>query len=121
MTLQHDRSVQIALVRQLGKGGMATVHEAIVAGRRVALKRPRPDVLERRPETRSQFEREYHTLAQLAHPNIVEVYGYGIDGEGPYYTMELLDGPGLAELVPMAWPAACAVLRDVAAALAMLH
>lgn len=100
---------------------MATVHEAIVAGRRVALKRPRADVLARRPETRALFEREYHALAQLAHPNIVEVYGYGIDADGPYYTMELLDGESLSERVPMAWPEACRILRDVAAALAMVH
>jgi tetratricopeptide (TPR) repeat protein len=121
MTDQHDSSVQIALVRQLGRGGMATVHEAIVAGRRVALKRPRADVLERRPEARSLFEREYHTLAQLAHPNIIEVYGYDIDTDGPYYTMELLEDGGLSALVPMQWPQACRVLRDVAAALAMVH
>jgi Protein kinase domain/AAA ATPase domain len=121
MTVRRDDSVDIALVRQLGKGGNATVHEAIVGGRRVALKRPRRDALERRPEARSLFEREYYTLAQLAHPNIVEVYGYGIDAEGPYYTMELLDSESLSELAPLPWPQACRILRDVAAALAMVH
>ena len=38
------------------------------------------------------FEREYHTLAQLTHPRIIEVYDYGLTDAGPYYTMELLDG-----------------------------
>ena len=41
------------------------------------------------------LEREYHTLAQLAHPRIIEVYDYGVDEHGPYYTMELLDGADL--------------------------
>src|ERR1700742_3625054 len=33
------------------------------------------------------FEREYHVLAGLAHPRIIRVFDYGIDDEGPYYTM----------------------------------
>ena len=39
--MNHDHSEQITVVRQLGKGGMATVYEAVIGGRRVALKRPR--------------------------------------------------------------------------------
>ena len=34
------------------------------------------------------FEREYHALTQLTHPHIIEVYDYGRDDHGPYYTME---------------------------------
>ena len=56
------------------------------------------------------FEREYHTLAQLAHPRIIEVYDYGIDDAGPYYTMELLDGGDLRDAL------AAAVARGVRAA-----
>lgn len=107
-------------IRLLGKGGSAVVHEAELGGRRVAIKRPRREVLERRPEARTLFEREYYTLAQLAHPNIVEVYGYGIDDEGPYYAMELL-ADDLSAQLPMDYRKACRVLRDVAAALALVH
>jgi serine/threonine protein kinase len=43
----------------------------------------------------SQFEREYHTLVQLNHPSIIEVYDYGVDQRGyPFYTMELQLGMG---------------------------
>ena len=49
------------------------------------------------------FEREYHTLVRLKHPRIIEVYDYGIDEHGPYYTMELLDGSDLRELAPLPW------------------
>jgi tetratricopeptide (TPR) repeat protein len=67
------------------------------------------------------FEREFHTLAQLAHPGIVEAYDYGIDEEGPYYTMELLTGSDLRAGVPMPAERACKLLCEVASALALVH
>jgi tetratricopeptide (TPR) repeat protein len=67
------------------------------------------------------FEREFHALAALKHPNIVEVYDYGVDSRGPHYAMELLAGNDLSGCAPMAWREACGVLRDVASALALLH
>jgi tRNA A-37 threonylcarbamoyl transferase component Bud32 len=118
--MSEQSAVSGTSLRLLGKGGSAVVHEAELGGRRVAIKRPRREVLERRPEARTLFEREYYTLAQLAHPNIVEVYGYGIDEDGPYYAMELLTEDLSAQL-PMHYREACAVLRDVAAALALVH
>jgi len=30
------------------------------------------------------FEREYHTLRQLAHPSIIEVYDYGVEGAAAF-------------------------------------
>ena len=35
--------------------------------------------------------------------------------------MELLDGQDLRELAPLPWREACALLRDVASSLALLH
>jgi hypothetical protein len=35
--------------------------------------------------TPADLEREYHTLSQLAHPHVVEVYDYGIAASGPFY------------------------------------
>ena len=48
------------------------------------------------------FEREFHALAQLSHPRVIEVYDYGVDETGPYYTMELLDGGDLRAPSPAA-------------------
>jgi len=69
------------------------------------------------------FEREYHTLAQLTHPRIIEVFDYGVDESTrtPYYTMELLDGADLKQLAPLEWKEACRLLRDIASSLALLH
>jgi len=112
------------LLGKLGQGGMAVVHEALdnVTGQRIALKRLRIlDDGRKQRRAVELFEREFHTLAQLRHPRIIEVYDYRLDDEGPYYTMELLDGGDLQQLVPADWRKACAVARDVCSALSLLH
>jgi len=96
---------------------MGIVYRALdeATGRRVALKQmggPPADPL--------RFRREFHTMRNLAHPRIVEVYDYGVDGT-PYYTLELLDGLDLGDLETLPWRFACELLRDVASALAFLH
>jgi tetratricopeptide (TPR) repeat protein/predicted Ser/Thr protein kinase len=107
----------------LGRGGMAVVYRVRDErlNKLVALKRcwSREPTKQRRYET--LLEREYHTLSQLAHPGIIEVYDYGVDPRGPYYTMELLEGENLEQLDRLPWQQACAVLRDVASSLAILH
>lgn len=108
----------------LGRGGTAAVYRAhdAATGRLIAVKRlitPTHRTLERSSALR--FRREFHTLASLKHPRIVEVFDYGVDEAGPYYTMELLAGEDFRGLRGMAPPRACRLLRDVAAALAFLH
>ena len=107
----------------LGAGGMAEVYRVRDAtnGAVVALKRLNQELVQRRPVVALLFEREYHTLKQLDHPSIVRVHDYGICELGPYYTMELLDGDDLMQLAPLPWREACAVLRDVASSLAIVH
>lgn len=105
----------------LAKGGMGEVYRAIdtVTGQRVALKR----VLDGgdHPVLYALFQLEYETLSRLRHPHIIEVFDYGVDQLGPYYTMELLDGHDLQSLGPQDYKTACRYLRDVAASLALLH
>ncbi len=90
--------------------------------RKLALKRLLPRGSDRNPEkVRLLFEHEYHTLSQLAHPRVIAVHDYGIDDEGPFYTMEVLEGGNLRERSPLPWKDACAVLMDVCSALSLLH
>lgn len=99
---------------------MGAIYTAVdrSTGRRVALKR----LLACEDETQSaMFEQEYRALARLRHPRIPEVYDYGVDAAGPYFTMELLDGRDLRELAPLPYRDACRYLRDVASTLALLH
>jgi serine/threonine protein kinase len=106
--------------RPLGTGGMARVWQVhdCAKDRALALKR-----LSRQAQRKhlALFEREYHTLTSLHHPNIVQVYDYASDAEGPYYTMELLHGGDVSDWKPRPWRDVCSMLRDLASALALVH
>jgi len=105
---------------EIGRGGMGAVYRARdeSTGRILALK-----TLESvDPRVTRLFEREYHTLASLRHPRVIEVHDFGIDKRGQrFYTMELLAGDDLLELAPVPYVQACAHLHDVATCLALLH
>ena len=107
----------------LGRGGMGAVFRVrdTRSGELIALKRSFARDPVRARKRRALLEREYHTLAQLAHPRIIEVFDYGVDERGPYYTMELLAGSDLTGRGHVPWKDACALLRDVASSLAILH
>ncbi|HKU38517.1 MAG TPA: protein kinase [Polyangiales bacterium] len=109
----------------LGRGGMASVFRATdrVLGRQVALKQLTLDPqAPERTHVSALFEREFHTLVQLRHPRVIEVYDYGVTSDGnPFYTMELLDGGDLRERAPIDWRELCQLAFDVCSALALLH
>ena len=68
------------------------------------------------------FEREFHTLAQLSHPRVIEVYDYGVDELGAV----LHDGAARRRRPARARAAAVARgvradLLDVCSSLALLH
>lgn len=69
----------------------------------------------------ARLQREYQTLRMLEHASLLQVYDYGQQADGAYYTMEWLRGPDLRERAPLPWREGCAVLRDVAGSLAILH
>jgi tetratricopeptide (TPR) repeat protein len=104
----------------LGKGGVGEVYRVtdISTGSVLALKRLQPEAS---ADVQSLFEKEYQTLASLKHPHTVEVYEFGRDELGAFYTMELLEGGDLRERVPLNFREACAALRDAAMALGVLH
>jgi tetratricopeptide (TPR) repeat protein/tRNA A-37 threonylcarbamoyl transferase component Bud32 len=108
----------------LGKGGMAIVYQVrdTKTGREVALKQllVKEDAIEQK-EVTELFEHEFHILAQLAHPRVIEVYDYGRNEVGAYYTMELLDGGDIRELAPLPWKTACSLFIDVCSALGLIH
>ncbi|HVW24321.1 MAG TPA: protein kinase [Polyangiaceae bacterium] len=108
----------------LGKGGMARVYRAtdVTSGRELAVKQLAFDAEDKDYATHaSLFELEFRTLAQLSHPGIVDVYDFGIDECGPYYTMELLDGGDLRSRASLPWRNACAVAYAICSSLALVH
>ena len=107
----------------LGSGGMATVYKVRDqrTDRHLALKRMRSEKGAISRAATHLFAREFYTLSELSHPRIIEVYDYGVDGNDPYYTMELLDGSDLREGGQLPWRDATRLLCDVASSLAILH
>jgi hypothetical protein len=108
---------------ELARGGMGVVYRVLdtYVEREVAQKRLHVPEEALRARFMPLFQNEYDTLAQLAHPRVVEVFEYGVDAEGPYYTMELLGGVDLARTAPLSVAETCRVLRDVASVLALVH
>jgi serine/threonine protein kinase len=91
------------LLRELGKGGMGTVHlaEDVVTGERLALKLLKEERA-RDAETVGRFVREARVGQQIGSDHVVRVVDAGaaaeLDGV-PYLVMELLEGVDLERLV----------------------
>lgn len=108
---------------RIGRGASSDVYAVRDEhlGRALALKYLRPSSDRAADATRTmQLEREFFTLCELAHPSIIAVHDYSA-GEHTFYTMELLDGRDLAQLGVQPWREACAILRDIASSLAIVH
>jgi len=85
------------LVRELGSGGMGSVHEAVhtITHRRVALKLLHAHVATV-PGVRERFVMEARAACTVDHPNVVEVLDAGVAVTGQLYiALELLEGEAL--------------------------
>jgi len=110
----------------IARGGMSMVWRCVDLrlGRAVAAK-----VLDEKyiadPVFRQRFRREARAMAQLTHPNLVNVYDFGSDGDHLFLIMELITGGTLRELLaergPMPPHAAAAVMRAVLTGLSIAH
>jgi hypothetical protein len=108
------------VLEQAGSGGMGTVYiaEQHSPRRKVAIK-----VLSRAPsaETLAEFRREAEVIAELEHPRIVPLYGYGEHNGVPYLVMRYLAGGTLADRIPMEVDTALGWLNTIAEALDFAH
>ncbi|AKF79667.1 protein kinase [Myxococcus fulvus 124B02] len=85
----------------LASGGHGSVYEAEhrILGRRAAVKVLHPHLADQ-GEMLKRFVREARVVNQIRHPNIVDVYDFGLMPDGsPYYVMELLAGRTLGQVV----------------------
>ncbi|AGC41401.1 serine/threonine protein kinase [Myxococcus stipitatus DSM 14675] len=87
------------LIRKLATGGMAEVFLAKAEGpggfeKTLVLKRILPHLVED-PSFVEMFLEEAKLVAQLNHPNVVQIFDFG-ESEGTFFlAMELIDGPNL--------------------------
>ncbi|MEZ4391443.1 MAG: serine/threonine-protein kinase [Polyangiales bacterium] len=98
--VEGSRLGRYRVLRQIGSGGMATVYEAVHddLDKRVALKTLHP-ALALDPEARGRFLREGRAAAKIRHPNVVEVFDVGQEGDTLYLVMEHLAGEDLGTLL----------------------
>jgi serine/threonine protein kinase len=112
------------IVRQLGRGGMATVYLAIQESvdREVAIKIMSPQLLAD-PNFGERFLREARIAAKLHHRHVVGVHDVGKQGELHYIAMEYLAGGPILRRDGSARdaPFALRVTREIATALAYAH
>ncbi|HET9047412.1 MAG TPA: protein kinase [Chiayiivirga sp.] len=110
------------IVRELGRGGMATVYLAVQEslGREVALKLLSPQ-LASDPVAAERFLREGRIAAALQDRHIVGIYDIGVHAGQPYLAMEYMAGGAIAEALPQTASRALTIVHDIALALDHAH
>jgi serine/threonine protein kinase len=93
-----------SLVRKIGTGGMAEIWKARVVGpagfeKTLAIKKVLPDLVANE-QFLEMFVEEAKLVANLAHPNIVQVFDFGQVDERDYFiAMEYVAGTNLATIL----------------------
>jgi eukaryotic-like serine/threonine-protein kinase len=112
--------------RMLGSGGMGAVYQVThrVTGKAFAIKWLLPR-LSAETDAVQRFIREAQVAGRVDHPNIVEVYDVGQEGETFYMVMELLTGESLAQRIEskgrLSASEICQILIPVARGLDAAH
>jgi tRNA A-37 threonylcarbamoyl transferase component Bud32 len=118
--------LQYELIKEIGLGGMGIVYEAQDRSleRRVAVKKMR-DEIRIDPHERRRFVNEAKLVAQLRHPNIVDIYAIVEEGQEVYLVFEFVSGRTLGDQLksegPMSVDAARGVLHAVSEAVEHAH
>ena len=91
------------VLSELGRGGMANVYLAVAQGpggvnKLVVLKALLPE-LASEPESLTMFLDEARLAAQLNHPNVVQTYEVGTEGDRHVMVMEYLEGQSLSAII----------------------
>ncbi|MBR3251463.1 MAG: Stk1 family PASTA domain-containing Ser/Thr kinase [Erysipelotrichaceae bacterium] len=114
------------IMKLLGRGGMADVYLAfdVILNRHVAVKIMKSDMADD-DLARERFRREAEAVTQLSHPNIVDVYDVGEDGDRNYIVMEYVKGYTLKQLIkkrgPIPYKEAVWMMKQLAGALMEAH
>jgi len=106
--------LQYELIKEIGLGGMGVVYEAQDRSleRRVAVKKMR-DEIRIDPHERRRFVNEAKLVAQLRHPNIVDIYAIVEEGQEVYLVFEFVSGRTLHDRIKSGGPMSLKEAREV--------
>ena len=114
------------IIEKIGEGGMSVVYKAKdrLLNRYVAIKILRPEFV-KDEQFVENFRKESQAAAGLSHPNIVNVYDVGKEGNIHFIVMELIDGKPLSQVIDekgrLDYKEAISIARQVASALSLAH
>lgn len=100
MSLDFEAIGPYRVTGLLGRGGMGTVYSGIHAKneQQVAIK-VLSSSLAQHARFRRRFDAEIQTLLRLKHPNIVQLIGFGEEKGLLFYSMELVNGENLHQIL----------------------
>ncbi|CAH2067226.1 unnamed protein product [Thlaspi arvense] len=113
--------------RVVGRGGYGTVYRGVFPdGREVAVKKLQREGTEAEKEFRAEMEvLSANAFGDWAHPNLVRLYGWCLDGSEKILVHEYMGGGSLEELITdktkLTWKKRIDIATDVARALVFLH
>ena len=101
-----DRFGKYRVLRRIASGGMAEVYLCRLSGeegfrKRVALKVVHPRHADD-ARFRELFSREARLAASLSHPNLIQVFDFGREGDAHFLAMEYVEGWNLAQAAEQA-------------------
>lgn len=114
------------IIEKIGEGGMSVVYKAKdrLLNRYVAIKILRPEFI-KDENFIENFRKESQAAAGLSHPNIVNVYDVGREGNIHFIVMELIDGKSLSQIIEeqgrLDYKDAINIAQQVASALSLAH
>ncbi len=113
------------IIKELGRGGMATVYLALQESveHEIALKIMSPQLMSD-PSFGERFLREARIISRLSHPNIVAIYDVGVYREHHYISMEYHTGGELKDYIhqhTVTEQEACQITKEIAMALGYAH
>ena len=126
LSLPFTLASRYEITQRIGEGNFAETFLATdtALGRQVAIKILR-DQYARDPRVAARFEREARAAASVTHPNVVDVFDYGRDGDTLYIVMEWVNGTDLKDYIrrhgPLPVAEATRLMREILAGLGAIH